>query len=461
MSDENRHALEREVQKDLFASEALEGLSTRRIEEVREDLDKLENRMNKRVKGRQSFPWVRIAASIAVLLTIGTLYFTVLKDLINPRDRMAIEMESTDQAREKSSKESPALPVQARGEEMDKAEILKTETSKEEVTESKPEMIIVEKQDITSNAVSQDQFQEMESENIVQEDGILAEDDAGTNNMDDVLETELVAEKVDITVEAEEAMKEEQNVISERFGLESPAAESRARSSDIARPPAMAEAPHIELAGAQEPAVATKKLSGPAEKSGALSALILSDSISALPVGGMESFRKFISENMIFPAGQNQHPQAGVIMSFGVDPAGNPQDIEIIESSGDDFSREAAICLFDRLRIVASLLKSSPEDSIISIFLRIPCSINSKTHDYSGLWMLVLTCRNIMFSLINFLNDSMPPTGRAEMLSERIQAERAPDFSAAGEFFGCHGRLLRPGRFDVRSFCHCRWPGNV
>ena len=71
-------------------------------------------------------------------------------------------MESTDQARKRVPKESPALPVQAKGEEMDKAEILKQKPQKKRLLKSKPEMIIVEKQDITSNAVSQDQFQEME-----------------------------------------------------------------------------------------------------------------------------------------------------------------------------------------------------------------------------------------------------------------------------------------------------------
>ena len=101
LSDEERHALEREAQKDPFVEEALEGYSSLSTNQAVEDLSRLQSRLNRRISGRRSMVWVRIAASIAIILTLGTLYFTVFTDKLSKMDQTVAESESVEPAREK------------------------------------------------------------------------------------------------------------------------------------------------------------------------------------------------------------------------------------------------------------------------------------------------------------------------------------------------------------------------
>jgi len=55
LSEEERYALEREIQKDPFIEEALEGLSTLGPKQARKDLSRLRSRINKRITGRSSW----------------------------------------------------------------------------------------------------------------------------------------------------------------------------------------------------------------------------------------------------------------------------------------------------------------------------------------------------------------------------------------------------------------------
>ena len=102
MSDRERHEFERILQKDLFASDAEEGLSSGDAKDVREDLSRLQNRLDGRTGKRTSAIWIRVAASVAVLVVLGTLYFTVFSDRAGRMNRMVTKSETTEPEKEET-----------------------------------------------------------------------------------------------------------------------------------------------------------------------------------------------------------------------------------------------------------------------------------------------------------------------------------------------------------------------
>ncbi len=80
MTGEERNSFERELQKDPFAYEASEGFESLSPGDILSDLKKIETRIPKaktRVKG---FVIYRIAASVAVLMVISTIFILVQRD---------------------------------------------------------------------------------------------------------------------------------------------------------------------------------------------------------------------------------------------------------------------------------------------------------------------------------------------------------------------------------------------
>jgi hypothetical protein len=75
MSNSERNAFERELEKDPFAGEAAEGFSELTPEEIRNDLDTLQKKLNLKTSERNRMVYYRIAASIAVLMVISSIFF--------------------------------------------------------------------------------------------------------------------------------------------------------------------------------------------------------------------------------------------------------------------------------------------------------------------------------------------------------------------------------------------------
>ncbi len=77
MSDRERNAFERELQKDPFAEEAAEGYEEIKPSEAEKDLKALRKNLKSRISRRQRFIYYRIAASIAVLMIISSIFIVV------------------------------------------------------------------------------------------------------------------------------------------------------------------------------------------------------------------------------------------------------------------------------------------------------------------------------------------------------------------------------------------------
>jgi TonB family protein len=77
MTGEEKNSFEKGLQKDPFAEEAAEGLASITAEQVSEDIEHLRKRIGRnRTHGRR-FTFYRIAASVAVLMVISTLFIFI------------------------------------------------------------------------------------------------------------------------------------------------------------------------------------------------------------------------------------------------------------------------------------------------------------------------------------------------------------------------------------------------
>jgi len=75
LSGEEKNRFEKELQKDPFALEADEGLSTLEPGQIRKDLDSLSARLKKRTTGNNSVIYLRLAASVTVLAAISVIIY--------------------------------------------------------------------------------------------------------------------------------------------------------------------------------------------------------------------------------------------------------------------------------------------------------------------------------------------------------------------------------------------------
>ncbi|MCX6254026.1 MAG: carboxypeptidase-like regulatory domain-containing protein [Bacteroidia bacterium] len=124
MTGEERNSFERELQKDPFTEEAAEGYATISAEEASNDIVHLQKRLKSRFIRRQKFLIYRIAASVAVLMVISTVFVIV--------------------ERNKSGKELNKIAVQTEALEITETQPLTKQAAKDEVSE-KPTMIAEKK----------------------------------------------------------------------------------------------------------------------------------------------------------------------------------------------------------------------------------------------------------------------------------------------------------------------------
>jgi TonB family protein len=77
MTKREENAFQRELQRDPFAEEAADGLAQISPDEAMADMKILEKRLKKRISGRDRVMYYRIAASIAVLMIISSVFIII------------------------------------------------------------------------------------------------------------------------------------------------------------------------------------------------------------------------------------------------------------------------------------------------------------------------------------------------------------------------------------------------
>ena len=94
LSNEERHGLERDLEADPFEKEAMEGFEMISSEELEEDLLSLHSRLRKRQQRRRRVAIYSIAATVASLLVVGTIFINIYD--FNPEaDRETVQAEES------------------------------------------------------------------------------------------------------------------------------------------------------------------------------------------------------------------------------------------------------------------------------------------------------------------------------------------------------------------------------
>jgi hypothetical protein len=94
MTSEERNAFERELQKDPFLEEALEGLAAISTDEANSDIMKLQSKLSASYKHKNSIIFYRIAASVAILMVISSVFIILernrtTKELPNEENKIS------------------------------------------------------------------------------------------------------------------------------------------------------------------------------------------------------------------------------------------------------------------------------------------------------------------------------------------------------------------------------------
>ncbi len=98
LSNKERHNLEKEVNTDPFLQDAMDGFASLTPDELESDLQSLTNKLKERNdsgKTRKLFPYIKIAASIALLIGIGTIILYTGNDLNKNKFAEQTQQEST------------------------------------------------------------------------------------------------------------------------------------------------------------------------------------------------------------------------------------------------------------------------------------------------------------------------------------------------------------------------------
>ena len=284
MTKRQENAFQRKLQKDPFADEAVEGYSQISPGEAEEDIDRLGKRLKKRITGGRRIIYYRIAASIAVLMIISSLYLLIdrnkpaselSKVAVAPARKEAIDSKKTSE---------PTLPITENA--VVSGEVLsEQEKGKEIIDETIPAA--------TDAAPAQALAMAEKKDSVV----LIADDQIA------------MAEKPDSAV-----------LITADQVAEPVAAQNEAILAEY-----KAETKNARAAGAE----ATK------------AAVMEAVRTPPLPVTGKVSFDKYLRENIRRPVVLASGDSAVVVISFTVRSTGAIDDLKVISSPGDEFSNEA------------------------------------------------------------------------------------------------------------------------
>ncbi len=374
MSGEERNAFERNLQKDSFDEEAMEGLSNLSESELSQDLNELRSRISGKIKSGNRFNTYRLVAGLAILLSISSVFYFMISQRIERNHGKEFISETTELDDKEKLSQGPTkeiLPV----------------TGAQAENQASPETIIAEKNDLppVEKKARETERIQIIAGNVEEEPGkpgnlspnltadkkeyisspeatAAARAASGTSTVENKLAAAEESETRKYKGKTESAdigLKGATNsVVSDKKGAYEIATVKDDDSSAILQPEYMGMEKQELLAeeetefnivmnpsetvinetGKEEPAAASRAK---------LSKVNFNVQDDASPVKGYEYFEKYIGEQQKFPATKLDISTAKVILEFLVDKSGRPSGIKIIESPGKEFSDEAKRLLLE------------------------------------------------------------------------------------------------------------------
>ncbi|MCU0461757.1 MAG: energy transducer TonB [Bacteroidales bacterium] len=287
MTDRERNAFERELQRDPFAADAAEGFSEISAENAESDLTVLERQLKSRTSKRQRFVYYRIAASVAVLMIISSIFIIVQRN--------------RDIAKEESGLIAKQVPMEI----IQPQAITRPEVQKDEkvvITESRSEKAVKALEAVEA-------VKAVEGTKTIE--AVIA-DEIPSEISEKKEEPVIVAENKALADDAEKVYPAAP-VAGVAYGVEKKAV----------RKPEETDLDEVVVIGYGQPKEEVTGFS------------------PALPAGGKRDFDKYVEENIRVPETLNEGEKAVVVVNFIVKTTGAIDSLKVIRSPGDEFSAEA------------------------------------------------------------------------------------------------------------------------
>jgi hypothetical protein len=298
MTKREENSFQRKLQRDPFAEEATEGFSGISPREAADDMESLEKKLKYRIRGRKRTAYYSIAASIAVLMILSSVYLLIRQT--RPADKI----------RDLSS---VPVPENVRKQEaMNKSEITESVDNKI-ITEEKPEQEGITGNSDTSTAKSASDEKEM----LVA--GVMPEEVLNTDKKD----SDINNEQGKLAAPSAAISSEEQVTDMDKMHVNIQPASA-----------ALSEVAFVGY-GTKKSAVAPDAVTGKQAENA------MTSFVPPQPLNGQEGFKRYIEENIRKPDSLASGQRAEVVVGFIVRSIGSIDSIKVISSPGLKYSDEA------------------------------------------------------------------------------------------------------------------------
>jgi len=387
LSNQERHAFEKGPEADPFEQEAMEGLETLETEQAEQDILYLHNRLRKRLSRRRRVTFYSVAATVASLLIVGTLFLKIQNFNPSPDEKQVYTEDFFDSGTPEAEAEEPVSPTQERVQELPEKAPLKV---------IDPTIAIVEAQDAEpaeaetyDYAMEEDPITHMEAEPVAkaaentvaqttQKSGRQKKSMAQPVVSQEELEQMLTGQVSGVVISAEDqgpipgAIVENRalnsGVITDMEGRFDIAVQEDSPTTLVASFIGMetqeyqvSDGAQVELlmqpdAIALEEVVIVGHVSQREHSPVSSTKVVRSDEKEgdpeysvAEPSVGYKAYKKYIEEHIQFPVADIETDKAVVVLKFKITSQGEISEVSALRSPGELFSEEAI-----------SLLKEGP-----------------------------------------------------------------------------------------------------
>ena len=340
LSDRERNRIERNLLKDTFEEEAMEGLLKIGTDEAREDMAQLQQEIQFKVAPKRTFSWYRVAATVAVLLAVSAILFTVFNDNLDLFNR---EIAQSNTGAEETIEEPVRLEMEQETDEVEKTEprSMASEPRKKEEEPLREEPALTREETAPPMEEPEPLRDEPtppreEPETVPVETAALSVADLD-EGLEDIAvetgETELIIAEEVSTREIEEVSPTEQPVMAAKSKKMEGAAQDNlagAGAKEKALKAVVVSTPESQSVAGPDEIVIVEPVDMPG----------LTGLVPAQPGTGEQEFENYIRENIQFPPG-SALSQGEVVLNLTVAITGRPENITVLESPGEPFSEEA------------------------------------------------------------------------------------------------------------------------
>ncbi len=303
MTKREENNFQRYLQKDPFAEEASEGFSQLSPEELEHDLDILGKKIKNRTARKQKYIYYRIAASIAVLMIISSVY------IISTRDRT--ERELSKSAVSETPVEIPVTGIEEKSEDNEPKAVIQ----ERDIEESPPESIAEESAEEFAEEVIPDRKEEAVTGDIAD----LAGYEAGYETDERAMDMAEIQAKAPVTQKKAAITQVGGTIPPEEVQIQ--AAPENIPAKGISSRVAMDTEHILEMMSADS----TEQTSH----------------FPPVPLYGKESYDKYIEENIRIPDILPEDQSVIVELEIRVKSTGAIDTILVTNSPGNEFSEEA------------------------------------------------------------------------------------------------------------------------